>query len=251
MYVTCTLKTTKKKKKKKKTLSNSGGKNTNRQALCPPPGPHNYSKGTRCCVIPGSGDTRGGRRWLLVLILWMLPSPQSLALARPRQLTTALELKAPGLWALWSPWQSWHPSVPALPTWHPTEQDIIPSSTRAVPWLLLGVSPPGFAALTKESSASRRTHLAPHAPPSRLSPSHSLCNPVDYSPPGSSVHGILQARRWSRLPFPSPGDLPKSGIEPGSHHFAGRFFTTWATRSFFPQEPLTEFPSTSRCCPGT
>ena len=242
----------KKKKKKKKTLSNSGGKNTNRQALGPPPGPHNYSKGTRCCVISGSGKTRGGRRWLLVwMLLWMLPTPQSLALARPRQLTTALELKAPRLWALWSPWQSWHPSVPALPTLHPTEQHIIQSSTMAVPWLLLGVCPPGFAALNKESSASRRTHLAPHAPPSRLNPSHSLCNPVDCSPPGSSVHGILQARRWSRLPFPSPGDLPKSGIKPGSHHFAERFFTIWATReASFPRSHWRSSPAPADAAPA-
>ena len=31
-----------------------------------------------------------------------------------------------------------------------------------------------------------------------------LGNPMDYSPQGSSVHGIFQAR----IPFPSPGDLP-------------------------------------------
>ena len=36
------------------------------------------------------------------------------------------------------------------------------------------------------------------------------------SPPGFSVHGILQARYWSGLPFPSPGDLLDPGIEPGS-----------------------------------
>ena len=34
--------------------------------------------------------------------------------------------------------------------------------------------------------------------------------------PGSSVHGLLQARSWSGLPFTSPGDLPDLGIEPGS-----------------------------------
>ena len=28
--------------------------------------------------------------------------------------------------------------------------------------------------------------------------------------------GILQARNWSGLPFPSPGDLPEPGIKPGS-----------------------------------
>ena len=39
------------------------------------------------------------------------------------------------------------------------------------------------------------------------------CDPMDCSPPGSSVHGILQARIWSGLPFPSPGDLPDPGIE--------------------------------------
>ena len=37
-----------------------------------------------------------------------------------------------------------------------------------------------------------------------------LCNPMDYNLPGSSVHG------WSGLPFPSPRDLPNPGIKPGS-----------------------------------
>ena len=31
-----------------------------------------------------------------------------------------------------------------------------------------------------------------------------LCDPIDSSPPGSPVPGILQARAWSGLPFPSP-----------------------------------------------
>ena len=87
-----------------------------------------------------------------------------------------------------------------------------------------------------------------------------LSDPMDCSPPGSSIHGILQARvlewvaisfsnacmlscfsrvqlcvtpwtvahqaplsmgfsrqeYWSVLPFPSPEDLPNSGIKPGS-----------------------------------
>ena len=34
--------------------------------------------------------------------------------------------------------------------------------------------------------------------------------------PGSSVRGILQQEYWSGLPFPSPGDLPNPGMEPGS-----------------------------------
>jgi len=28
--------------------------------------------------------------------------------------------------------------------------------------------------------------------------------------------GLPRQEYWSRLPFPSPGDLPDSGIEPGS-----------------------------------
>ena len=39
---------------------------------------------------------------------------------------------------------------------------------------------------------------------------------MDYSLPGSSVHGIFRQEYWSGLPFPSPGDLPNPGIEPGS-----------------------------------
>ena len=34
--------------------------------------------------------------------------------------------------------------------------------------------------------------------------------PTDCSPPGSSVHGISQARILEWVPFPSPGDLPTS-----------------------------------------
>ena len=40
---------------------------------------------------------------------------------------------------------------------------------------------------------------------------------MDCSLPVSSVHGIFQARKkWSGLPFPSPGALPDPGVEPGS-----------------------------------
>ena len=46
-----------------------------------------------------------------------------------------------------------------------------------------------------------------------------LCHPMDYSPPGSSIHGIFQAKYWSGLPFPSPGDLPDPGIESRSPAF--------------------------------
>ena len=41
-------------------------------------------------------------------------------------------------------------------------------------------------------------------------------DPMEYSSLHSSVHGISQARIWSGLLFPSPGDLPDPGIEPQS-----------------------------------
>ena len=43
-----------------------------------------------------------------------------------------------------------------------------------------------------------------------------LCNPMDCSLPGSSVHGILQAGILEWVPYCSPGDLPGSGIKPMS-----------------------------------
>ena len=60
-----------------------------------------------------------------------------------------------------------------------------------------------------------------------------LCDLVDYGLPGSSVHGILQARILEWLPCLPPGDFPNPGIElksPGSPALASGFFTASATR---------------------
>ena len=46
--------------------------------------------------------------------------------------------------------------------------------------------------------------------------SSTLCDPMDCSPPGSSVDGIFQEKYWNGLPFPPPGDLPDPGIAPTS-----------------------------------
>ena len=59
-----------------------------------------------------------------------------------------------------------------------------------------------------------------------------LCNPVDCSPPGSSVHGILQARYWSRGLCPPLVALPDPRVEPASlmsPALGGRLFTARAT----------------------
>ena len=43
-----------------------------------------------------------------------------------------------------------------------------------------------------------------------------LCDLTDCSPPGSSVHGVLQARILEWVVIPSPEDLPDPGTETGS-----------------------------------
>ena len=59
-----------------------------------------------------------------------------------------------------------------------------------------------------------------------------LCDPMDYGPPGFSVHRILQIRVLEWVAMPSPGDLPYPGIKSMSPKFpalAGGFFTTSTT----------------------
>ena len=60
-----------------------------------------------------------------------------------------------------------------------------------------------------------------------LQSSLTLCDPMDYSLPGSSVHGILRQGYWSGVPRPPPEDLPDPGIKaasPMSSSLAGGFF---------------------------
>ena len=56
-----------------------------------------------------------------------------------------------------------------------------------------------------------------------------LCDPIDCSLPGSSVHGILQARilGWVAIPFSRGSSQPRDRTP--LSHIAGRFFTVWAT----------------------
>ena len=52
-----------------------------------------------------------------------------------------------------------------------------------------------------------------------------LCDPMDCSLPGSSVHGILQARvlEWVAMPFSRGSSQPKDRTQVS--HIVGRFFT--------------------------
>ena len=57
-----------------------------------------------------------------------------------------------------------------------------------------------------------------------------LCDPRDCSPPGSSVHGILQATtlEWAAMPSSRGSSRPRDRTQVS--HVAGRFLTSWATR---------------------
>ena len=66
-----------------------------------------------------------------------------------------------------------------------------------------------------------------------------LCDLMDYSPPGSSVHGILRTRILEGVAISSFRDLPNPGIEPTSPALAGGFLTT---------EPPGKFSSVAQSC---
>ena len=57
-----------------------------------------------------------------------------------------------------------------------------------------------------------------------------LCNPMDHSLPGSSIHGILWARilEWVAISFSRGPSLTRDWA--WVSHTTGRFFTIWATR---------------------
>ena len=67
-----------------------------------------------------------------------------------------------------------------------------------------------------------------------------LCDPMDCGPPGSSVHGILQARilEWVAISFSRGSSqlrdqIPAQGSNPQVSCITGRLFTIWATRETF------------------
>ena len=84
-----------------------------------------------------------------------------------------------------------------------------------------------------------------------------LCNPMDFSPPGSSVHRVLQARilEWVAIPFSRWFSRPTN--QTWVSHMAGSFFTIWATREAtieiytnwrrIPHLPLPPVPGISAC----
>ena len=72
-----------------------------------------------------------------------------------------------------------------------------------------------------------------------------LWDPMNCSPPGSSVHEILQARIWDwvAIPFSRESSQPRDWIRVSC--IAGGFFTIWATREV--PAYLSQFRSRVAC----
>jgi len=72
-----------------------------------------------------------------------------------------------------------------------------------------------------------------------------LCDPMDYSPPGSSVHRILQAKILERVatPFSRGSSRPREWTRVS--RIADRFFTIWPTRK--PSWHIDGKKHTKRC----
>ena len=71
-----------------------------------------------------------------------------------------------------------------------------------------------------------------------------FCDSMDCSLPGSTVHGILQARiqEWVAIPFSRGSSWPRD--QTWVSCLAERFFTVWATReAYAPHSPLTFYPA--------
>ena len=70
-----------------------------------------------------------------------------------------------------------------------------------------------------------------------------LCDPMDSSLPGSSVHGIFQARilEWVAISFSRGSSQPRDWTQVS--HIAGRRFTIWAKCNF----RFSLFPERFKC----
>ena len=67
-----------------------------------------------------------------------------------------------------------------------------------------------------------------------------LCDSMYCSYQGPPSTGFSRQEYWSGLPFPSPGDPPTPGTEPGFPHIVGRRFTVWATTEVRDPRQITQ-----------
>ena len=92
--------------------------------------------------------------------------------------------------------------------------------SETMPYAATGMRLSNRVKVRKKSE--RESEVAPSCP--------TLCDPVDCSPPGSSVHGILQARilEWVAISFSRGSSRPRDRTQVS--HIAGRHFNFSSTR---------------------
>ena len=115
---------------------------------------------------------------------------------------------------------NFHPSA-----WLPSSTSSASEGTTSLIQELTGILSPPYSLVSipirkKEKKESEVAQLCP-----------TLCNPMDCSLPGSSIHGILQARilEWVAISFSRRSSRPRDQTQVSC--IAGRRrFTFWATR---------------------
>ena len=113
-------------------------------------------------------------------------------------------------------------STPGLPVHHQ-----LPESTQThVHWVSDAIQP-SYPLLSPSPPA---LNLSQHQWSEIVQPCPALCEPMDCSLPGSSVHGIFQAivLEWIAISFSSGSSQPRDRTRVS--HIVDRCFTVWATR---------------------
>ena len=95
-------------------------------------------------------------------------------------------------------------------------------------WNCFRISKSSLKMLKMEENSSLRVCLTLCVSVTQSRPTP--CDLMDYSPPSSSVHGIIQTRilEWVAIPFSRVSFWPRNWI--WVFCIAGRFFTIWAIR---------------------
>ena len=152
----------------------------------------NYNKTSYCFSQTGTHSFAGTSP------LWLLMPGKAIKLLFPTSPK-----------ALWG--STRHQCAEKLSFQHPSERG--QEDTPRILWenVVSAVAHTALTTSTPLQLSSQPVHLCPVT---RLSPTP--CDAMDRSPPGSSVHGVVQAKNWSKLPFPPPEDLPDPGIKPMS-----------------------------------
>ena len=146
------------------------------------------------------------------------------------------------LWILIRTWcitWHWRPCMCCLDKYWPLRQPSLPAVRRPVSLLCSGgqreqssvaVKKPDFGSERFRSWPASMVILYVKVNVLVAQLYSAVCNPMDCIPPGSSVHGIFQARilEWFAISFTSDSSQPRAWTQVS--YTAGRFFTDWATR---------------------